>query len=113
MVSALDPLSGAARPSIRAAVWKVLDCLFFFVFALVTGPRRSLSLKLSDTRVYEPHILKSMSLKYEPASEPKVGCANNFNGRQGEGVYHPEHRTWTSPACSHSISLLSMLYTYM
>ena len=26
------------------------------VFTLVTGPRRSLSLKLSDTRVYEPQI---------------------------------------------------------
>ena len=25
-------------------------------FTLVTGPRRSLSLKLSDTRVYEPQI---------------------------------------------------------
>ena len=27
---------------------------FFFFFTLVTGPRRSLSLKLSETRVYEP-----------------------------------------------------------
>ena len=27
-----------------------------FVFTLVTGPRRSLNLKLSDTRVYEPQI---------------------------------------------------------
>ena len=26
----------------------------FFFFTLVTGPRRSLSLKLSDTKVYEP-----------------------------------------------------------
>jgi len=30
--------------------------VFFFFFTLVTGPRRSLSLKLSDTRVYEPQI---------------------------------------------------------
>ena len=29
---------------------------FFFFFTLVTGPRRSLSLKLNDTRVYEPQI---------------------------------------------------------
>jgi len=29
---------------------------FFFFFTPVTGPRRSLSLKLSDTRVYEPQI---------------------------------------------------------
>ena len=28
--------------------------VFFFFFTLVTGPRRSLSLKLSDTQVYEP-----------------------------------------------------------
>jgi len=28
----------------------------FFFLNLVTGPRRSLSLKLSDTRVYEPQI---------------------------------------------------------
>jgi len=27
---------------------------FFFFFTVVAGPRRSLSLKLSDTRVYEP-----------------------------------------------------------
>ena len=27
--------------------------IFFFFFTLVTGPRRSLSLKLSDTHVYE------------------------------------------------------------
>ena len=29
---------------------------FFFFFTLVTGPRRSLSLKLSDVRVYEPQM---------------------------------------------------------
>ena len=29
---------------------------FFVFFTLVTGPRRSLSLKLSDTRVYAPQI---------------------------------------------------------
>ena len=34
----------------------VLQIFFFFFFTLVTGPRRSLSLKLSDTRVYEPQV---------------------------------------------------------
>ena len=34
---------------------RVVPCFFFF-FTLVTGPRRSLSIKLSDTRVYEPQI---------------------------------------------------------
>ena len=32
------------------------ELVFFFFFTLVTGPRRSLSLRLSDTRVYEPQI---------------------------------------------------------
>jgi len=34
----------------------VLLLFFFFFFTLVTGPRRPLSLKLSDTKVYEPQI---------------------------------------------------------
>ena len=34
--------------------------LFFFFFTLFTGPRRSLSLKLSDTRDYEPPIRASL-----------------------------------------------------
>ena len=36
-----------------------VDLLFFFLFfvsTLVTGPLRSLRLKLTDTRVYEPQI---------------------------------------------------------
>ena len=44
----------AAALELHRAVWRSFYC--FFV-TLVTGPRRSLSLKLSDTRVYEPQIL--------------------------------------------------------
>ena len=46
---------------------------FFFFFTLVTGPRRSLSLKLSDTRVYEPHIRRWLprSLASPPSSPPR------------------------------------------
>ena len=33
-----------------------LSAFFFFFFTLSTSPRRSLSLKLSKTRVYEPQI---------------------------------------------------------
>jgi len=40
------------------AILRLLEVLFF---TLVTGPRRSLSLKLSDTRVYGPQI--SLDLK--------------------------------------------------
>ena len=50
------------RLGLQAALDLESVTLFFFFFTLVTGPRRSLSLELSDT--------KSVGLKYEPASEP-------------------------------------------
>ena len=48
---------------------------FFSFFTLVTGPRRSLSLNLSDTRVYEPQILArlgttSISTSQQSAAHP-------------------------------------------
>ena len=36
--------------------YPVMPWVLFFFFTLVAGSRRSLSLKLSDTRVYEPQI---------------------------------------------------------
>jgi hypothetical protein len=55
---------------------------FFFFFTLVTGPRRSLSLKLSD----------SISLKYQPASLPQVSVkdwlrATNVCVRKGDMLW--------------------------
>jgi len=47
-------LGGGAPPSSSAGALPYPT--FFFFFTLVAGPRRSLSLKLSDTRVYEPQI---------------------------------------------------------
>jgi len=51
--------------SAKARIWPCLsymchicwtwDVVFFFFFTLVTGPKRSLSLKLSDTRAYARH----------------------------------------------------------
>ena len=38
----------------------------FFFFTLGTGPRRSLSLKLSDTRVYEPQIRARLGTTAQP-----------------------------------------------
>ena len=35
----------------------MVHTFFFFFFTLVTGPRRSLSLQLSDTKVYEPQLV--------------------------------------------------------
>jgi len=37
-------------------VLPISEHFFFFFFTFVTGHRRSLSRKLSDTRVYEPEI---------------------------------------------------------
>ena len=50
---------GCFDPHDHAPTWTrkhVGECVFFFFFTLVTGPSRSLSLKLGDTRVYEPQI---------------------------------------------------------
>ena len=51
-------MTGHTRGRYDAAVADLdnSDFLFFFFFTLVTGPRRSLSLMLSDTRVYAPEI---------------------------------------------------------
>ena len=46
----VSSLLGSGFSELRDRGWPI----FFFFFTLVTGPRRSLSLKLSDTRVYEP-----------------------------------------------------------
>jgi len=48
-----NPESAAKLVTPAPVEWQVF---FFFFFTLVTGPRRSLRLKRSDTRVYEPHV---------------------------------------------------------
>ena len=48
-----------SSPKVRASEFFFFFFFFFFCFTLVTGPRRSLSLKLSETRVYEPQIRAS------------------------------------------------------
>ena len=47
--------SGIFTKSLWSPLWLGFF-FFFFFFTLVTGPRRSLSLNLSDTKVYEPQI---------------------------------------------------------
>jgi len=60
---------------------------FFFFFTLVTGPRRSLSLKLSDTRVFEPYIRARLGNHNSPILFSSRSClsaakrgGNNFEG---------------------------------
>ena len=60
--------------------------LGFFFFTLVTGPRRSLSLKLSDTRVYEPQFGVGGRPR-APASSPRdAESPYARKGRWGEGA---------------------------
>ena len=49
---------GLLEPTTTSTLWhpSTGGALLFLFFTLVTGPRRSLRLKLSDTRVYEPQI---------------------------------------------------------
>jgi len=57
----------------------------FFLFTLVTGPRRSLSLRLSDTRVYEPHKrarLDTTQEAAETAAEARVSVRQELHGVQ-------------------------------
>ena len=50
--AAADPVTSALSSEFA---WSPPRTFFFFLFVtLVTGPTRSLSLKLSATRVYEP-----------------------------------------------------------
>ena len=51
----------------------------FFFFTLVTGPRRSLSLNLSDTRVYEPQIRARLGAQ-----------GGRFGPTVGHGVFHAD-----------------------
>ena len=61
---------------------------FFFFFTLVTGPRRSLSLKLSDTRVYEPQTRAWNPVTPKPAC--RVACV---------GVASPRMQRFTPSYC--------------
>ena len=55
---ALPPALPSAQldPIVKPDQTMLLPGTLFFCLSLVTGPRRSLSLKLSETRVYEPQI---------------------------------------------------------
>ena len=48
----------------------VMDSSLLFFFTLFTGPRRSLGLKLGDTRVYEPLIRARLGTTAHFQSEP-------------------------------------------
>jgi len=70
---------------------------FFFFFTLVTGPRRSVSLKLRDTRVYAPQIRARLGttahfcntsplqeVATAPSPAPEESPEEGEGGEQGE-----------------------------
>jgi len=69
---------------------------FVFFFTLVTGPRRSLSLNLSDTRVYGPQI-RARSFQHHPPSNVircdrlcfRLGYQRDTLTREREGAAVP------------------------
>ena len=62
----------------------------FFFFALVTGRRRSLSLKLSDTRVFEPQI------------RARLGTTAHFHGQHWDSA-------WRQSASNMEVTLESLV----
>ena len=64
--------------------------LLLFFFTLVTGPRRSLSLKLSDTRVHEPQIRARLGTATHFCEVVVLKLRADTGGRQaGVGRAHP------------------------
>jgi len=55
--------------------YTIQNFFFFFFVTLVTGPRRSLSLKLSDTRVYEPQIRARLGTTTQAGADELVDIA--------------------------------------
>jgi len=70
------PTDDVTKSRLELAMFSPRSCFVFFT--LVTGPRRSLSLKLSDTRVYEPQIRSALC-----PHEADIGLFKNveFEGR--------------------------------
>jgi len=85
---------------------------FFFFFTLVTGPRRSLSLKLSDTRVYEPQIRAqwggSGDLMRESGAGVRDGADRGDHQRwmrlaHSQVPFHPPHEACAKTSVSATI----------
>ena len=68
--------------------------LSFFCFTLVTGPRRSLSLNLSDTGVYEPQMRARLGTRNPDPhfSIFKLGPGLSTASSRGSPVNLPRHR---------------------
>ena len=77
---AFSSFTVSTRPAFSLSCCRLHEQPFFFFFTLVTGPRRALSLKLSDTRVYEPEIFQAHRHGQPPHLGPNHGAAGHLGG---------------------------------
>ena len=89
---------GPPPEALAAATAAVGGTLLLF-FTLVTGPRRSLSLKLSDTRVYEPQIDTSLHVSTRRGALPALLSTD----RAGSVVAHKRCTNVGAPIEAHRL----------
>jgi len=79
---------------VRALSWVLNKVTFFFFFTLFTGPRRSLSLKLSGTKVYQPQLRARLDttahLRLPAPLVHSLGLAE-FGGLTSGGPWEPSN----------------------
>jgi len=116
------PNPNKPNPNKRTKSKQTPATFFFFFFTLVTGPRRSMSLKMSDTRVCEPQIrahlgtgCRSPRLLITPPPTQTVVCAGCFASlspplsqtpnASSPPVYEPQTRNTKRSNTKHQTSL--------
>jgi len=75
---------------------------FFFFFTLVTGPRRSWSLKLRDTRVYEPQIPSAVRISLNLTESLNRISLNRTEHHSTSQIFQPGSHMNISQAVSHT-----------
>jgi len=73
-----DFSSAGQKKNLEDHVNDLLRVLLFFFLTLVTGPRSSLRLKMSDTRFYEPHTRARLQAAEGVAQDIRFFCKATF-----------------------------------
>ena len=110
--SSLD--SGLRILSLARSTVPVPFFFFFFFFTLVTGPKRSLSLKLSDTRVYEPQIrarLVTTAHPFPSLSTDRQSAACPVLTVKSHSMTHPSVVNWAHDVLGQYPSLYASQFT--
>ena len=79
---------GRCQQALRLSYTTLFFSFFFCFFTLVTGPRRSLSLKLSDTKIYEPPMRACLGTTPRSlTAKPRASGSGTSAWGPGLGVY--------------------------